>query len=455
MKGTKIFMKQDKDNRADKGRREKEAIKNPDNRGVTLLELVISILILVIIMIPLLNSFYQSALFDKKAKEIEDLSLLSSNIMESIKSMNLDRIKQQFYGEPSDFTIIGSAGANQSFEEKIVLRDDDDTNTYIFAIHGIKQSGKQYDAVVTMEADSFRLETDEIFNRYPMPEVINLDIMTNGITFSDGKPIYPEVDFDIEEIDNTAVNTLLSRGEEYARKLFEQSDSYTIAKDRWDNECEEAVAEGRALPEKPSELIFNAAVYPQYCDPITVRGSISKTMTIRVNQAVDNNISYSISYQCNWPAADSLDSIVSYHIMSIQYPERISNVYLFYVPSAFNNDIINVINETAQHEINFFLARQGKEQLLPNITININSADTEGNKTVKVFSNIENRAMVKLFYNGADYSGSIVNTIIDAKEKDRFYKVNIKLYKYVPKDSGQAKYQDENFSLNSSMENMQ
>ena len=453
-------MKQDKDHKANKGYKgnddgiKREIIKNPDNRGITLIELVISILVLVIVMIPLLNSFYQSALFDKKARELENLSYLSSNIMEGIKSMNLDKIKQQFYGSISDFKILTPINGNQTFEEIVVLKDDDETNTYEFAIHGIKQNDKLYDALITMKADTFRIVTDEIYNRYPMPEVINLDILANGIMFSDGNPIYPEADFDIEDIDNTAVNTLLSRGEEYARRLFEQSDSYRLAKDSWENECEIARAKGEPLPEKPAELIFDAAAYKEYCDPAIVKGAITKHMTITVNQATKYNISYSISYKCNWPSAESLDSIVNYNIMSINYPERISNIYLFYTPSAFPDDMINVINETPEHNINFFLARQGKELLLPNITININSADPDGSKKVKVFSNIENKAMLKLIYNGSDYSGYIIDTIIDAKEKDRFYDVNIKLYKYEPNDGPMPKYQDEEYSLTSSIENL-
>ena len=41
------------------------------NGGFSLIELVISILMLIIVMLPLLNSFYQSARLNQKAKELQ------------------------------------------------------------------------------------------------------------------------------------------------------------------------------------------------------------------------------------------------------------------------------------------------------------------------------------------------------------------------------------------------
>lgn len=430
-----------------KGRR-KNSNKTPGNQGFSLIELIISIVVLVIIMLPLFNNFYQSAKFNKKADELEHQSIIASNIMESIKSMNIEEIKGQFNGPVNDFTMIKPVDGNQTIEEVKLLSYDDIMDTYKFAINGIKQNDSLYDTVITMKADTFRMPAEGILNSYPMPEAINLDILANGIMFSDGKQVYPDFPHEVSNTDNDALLTLLQRGEAYARTIFEQSDEYQSAYAQWQNDCEEARVAGDPIPGRPATLNFNPALYPEYCDANTVKSEITKTMRITINQGVENSLSYDIDYQCNWPSSGSLDSTCRYNALSMIYPEIINNIYLFYIPTEFIRDNINVVNMTPEHGINFYVARQGEELLLPDITVNINDTDN-----INVFTNIENPLKIRLLVNGINNSEDIVGNIVNTEPKDRIYNIEIKLYKYINPESAGGKYKEELYSLTSSTEN--
>jgi hypothetical protein len=266
--------------------------------------------------------------------------------------------------------------------------------------------------------------------------------------FSDGRPVYPDFPLDVTDTDNDAILTLLQRGETYARTIFEQSDEYQAAYTQWQNACEEARVAGNPLPERPATLDFNPASYPEYCDADTVKSEIIKNMSITVNQAAEYGLSYDIDYRCNWPSSGSLDSTCHYNALSMTYPEVINNVYLFYIPTEFNQEIVNVVNMTPEHGVNFYFARQGEEHLLPDITININETDN-----INVFTNIENPLKIRLLVNGINNSEDIVGNIVNAEPKDRIYDAEIKLYKYIDSESAIGKYKEELYSLTSATEN--
>ncbi|WP_167955240.1 type IV pilus modification PilV family protein [Anaerosporobacter faecicola] len=64
-----------------------------DDRGVTLIELLISIAVLAIIVIPLLNSFLFSVKMNARAKQKQKATMVAENISERVKAETLETIK--------------------------------------------------------------------------------------------------------------------------------------------------------------------------------------------------------------------------------------------------------------------------------------------------------------------------------------------------------------------------
>lgn len=430
-------------------KRNKRATRNrllPENDGFSLIELIIGIVVLVIVMLPMFNSFYQSARVNNKAKELQFTSTLASSIMEGIKSMSIGEIRQQFEGPVDEFRIIKPING-QTIDGVRLKKHDEENNTYEFAIDGIKNDNNAYDALIIMRAGTFKTK-DGILNSYPMPEAINLDIFANGIIFSDGRPVYPDHEVVVLDADEDALSKFLEEGERYARKVFEQSDFYQNTLTKWQTECEEAIAAGEEPPPRPAELNFNKDKYPAYCDEATVKSEISKSMNITINQADEYYVSFNIAFRCNWPDAGSLASSLEYNIMNIKYPNPTSNVYLFYMPSGFGEELINLDNLTTEHAINFFLAKQGDLDV-PDITINMDRTDN-----IKVYTNISNPLKLKLMDKGFDFSSEIIRDIMESSKKDRIFDVEIKIYTHTDDEAIKHTKELELFNLKSSTDDI-
>ena len=67
-----------------------------DNRGLTLVELIVSITILAIMVLPLLTSFVQAAKTNAKAKNKLHATEAAQNIMEGLENVSLEEVVRQF-----------------------------------------------------------------------------------------------------------------------------------------------------------------------------------------------------------------------------------------------------------------------------------------------------------------------------------------------------------------------
>ncbi len=430
------------------------------DQGFSLIELIISIVILVIIMLPIMNNFYRSAQMNKRAEEIQAESNLAASIMEGLKSLDIEETYAQFKGSLGAFHIITDPTGNPVADNiKILLRDavvgvyEEAPSTdvfhkeqaiFYFAINGIKEGSTAYDALITVKTDSYT-DTAQILNNYQMPDAINLDGMVNGILFSDGEST-------VDTLDSEALATFLQWGYDYARNvLFYQTPSYQAflsASEQWEHDREIAEMEGDPIPAKPMEPTFNSAdtAYASYCNEDTVRANINKAMKVIVNQASTNQISYDITYTCNWPSSSNLSNILTYPVSVKHYSKVIENVYLFYEPSIFKNnttihyDDINIINQTPTNKINFYIAEQIGSTLLPHITITQSDATS-----ISLFTNLNS-----VYVNSA---GSINGKLVKTEKKKRIYDITVQIYEYVDSINVSDKYKNELHSISSSNEN--
>jgi len=461
--------------------RKYKAKKTLGNQGFSLIELLISIAILVLLMIPLMNNFIRSMQMNEKADDIQKQSNLAASIMEGLKNLNMSETIYQFTTGKTSFNVITDDEDQPIVEESAikVLEYDESTNLYsevnpadysnlegqaiyYFAIHGIPVGGTAYDALIKMNSNTYRPEGSDTLNKYPMPDAIKLDDMANGLLFSNGQS-------ETDTMDNNALNTYLQWGKAYAMELFYQSSEYLDYQANylgWVNEYEEAQMQGKPdtdLPLAPSQPTFNEADYLDYCDPGRVNSKITKTMKITVTQEGEkasnplnkNMVEYQINYKCNWPSGSTLESIQEYPVSVKDFEIPIENIYLFYKPSIFANynfDEVEINNLTPMYAINFYAADQVQVGAIipkaPKLIISKHLDDK-----VSVYTNIDKTSMnVKLLVDGNDKTTELNQRIVKVETKDRLYEATVQIYKFVDTTDITNKYKEELYTLTSTRE---
>ena len=145
-----------------------------DNRGLTLVELIVSITILAIMVLPLLTSFVQAAKTNAKAKNKLHATEAAQNIMEGLENVSLEEVVRQFNypTDASGFDLfdLGSASTVEldyngsaysplsSFSVPAGGTDPvftpKSSHKYYFYVSGlgVNNSNKKYNALVTLDA---------------------------------------------------------------------------------------------------------------------------------------------------------------------------------------------------------------------------------------------------------------------------------------------------------------
>ncbi len=113
-----------------------KALPKLNNAGLTLVELLVSIMIMSIIVLPILTSFVSSAKMNQKAKEQQRATLVAQNLMEEIKASGADT-----WINRTGITMYDAAGS--------VTDESDEAAAYEILVSNVESNGKTYDAVVT------------------------------------------------------------------------------------------------------------------------------------------------------------------------------------------------------------------------------------------------------------------------------------------------------------------
>ena len=80
-----------------------------NNKGMSLVELMIAITILAIITVPLLHAFVSSARINRKAKQTQRLTTIGQDIMEGLKAYSVEDLAYEF-----DYPTVSSCSAHPS-----------------------------------------------------------------------------------------------------------------------------------------------------------------------------------------------------------------------------------------------------------------------------------------------------------------------------------------------------
>lgn len=174
-----------------------------DNRGLSLVELIIAIVILAIVTIPFLRSFVTSANTNQKAKRIMRATSVAENIMEAMKPLTLEEIVLQLSndGDETHMPVCTLVPVFESHQELLIEENEQvpgssitnsavyengawkflgqESDKYYFALTGIELDGEKYDARICLDASDYYAaagETTPGYNDQELVQISGLDL---------------------------------------------------------------------------------------------------------------------------------------------------------------------------------------------------------------------------------------------------------------------------------------
>ena len=137
-----------------------------DNKGMTLVELMIAITMLALVSTPFLNSFLVSVRNNYKSRNVLRATTVAQNLMEGLEAFSLEDICRQIEGDAASTKLYLPNGyeehkefPNESGEVSGWNGDEfipTNSNKYCFGIQGIEEDGLLYDARILLDASVYR-----------------------------------------------------------------------------------------------------------------------------------------------------------------------------------------------------------------------------------------------------------------------------------------------------------
>lgn len=165
----------------------KEYRKQNDDRGFTLVELLVAIVVLAIVVVPLLHTFVSSARTNMRARQILRVTTAAQDIMEGLKADTIEEIAYQYNFPTHDFHIINQDMVNGNIREVLGTTDPTSgSSTYTpVAQGGTKETttasiysedgGTTYEFLGQKEGKYYFVMTDVTLQRATFDALIELD----------------------------------------------------------------------------------------------------------------------------------------------------------------------------------------------------------------------------------------------------------------------------------------
>jgi Tfp pilus assembly protein PilV len=302
-------------------------IKTNKNKGLTLIESIISLLILMIIFVPLLASFSTASKVTVAARQSLYASNLAANVMETVKILGIDRVALQFYGSNADF-ILGegvtdfdedlSSGVSSSVkldgEGHQVFDSSRKTQPYIYWMTGVQQGTGTYDVTITFGSAAYTSAATPTPGLTPGP-IPTPELLPNDYKYADLSAF--------NSVSTALINPKISGTDyDYLAKAYFMDlhksyyydewtaacDVVNIANDKiyseYEKACDAAIAAGNPTP----TMLPVAALPTQkpYLNDTTLNKKITRTTTIEISKVTDNlggnpkyNLNSYVSYTLN------------------------------------------------------------------------------------------------------------------------------------------------------------
>ena len=390
--------------------KDRKACKRMDNRGVSLMELLVSMIILLLIMVPLLENFIRSARVNEEAEKLQDYSDLAADMVEDIKIRSIsETLANPDYDYANNGLTLNADHTYSSFTTSVPHE-----NYYLGFVR--EDNGIKYDILLKLSAQSYEYDGAEhdgtLMNSYEMPDISAVDEEVNGMFFTNMYQDQAAGTFGIKDdplnandrqLDRIALEYYKAAAYAYAQEEFRRNEYavYLEALSAWTTLYQEAVLEGTTPPAAPTEPVWSAADY-SYCDENNIKSWMSKTVNITLQDSivsgseVNTVIIYRITYHCDWTECPDTDPAiaqdVSWNIDRKTYGTSINKVYLYYESFLFQNaehsDEISITNDRAA-DVDVFLVNQ--EGNMPTSPVKVYCSGGSGHSSgsgVKLYTNL-------------------------------------------------------------------
>jgi prepilin-type N-terminal cleavage/methylation domain-containing protein len=381
-----------------------------NNKGFTLLELLISIAILAIILVPLLNNFVVAAKLNATSKKTHKATTIAQNLIESIKAEEIGELVNTSHGlnpfnllinEISGMEELTLVGAPYLFQSEPVINLD--REKLYFGIYGIKDESQKFDALITLDAVpydstvSVEPGTTLYYNQFQMPEIKDINKEENALITQSFE-------------DNWAVDTLYERHVSFCA-------DYNAA----------------ALDEEPPR----ATITPDTIE--TLKSKITRDIKININANLEDTNSVIVEtiydYKCSTTAING--NSVSYVVYKKTIAKPMDEIYLFYHPLSLNSDKIT-INNFANIDSKVYVVKQDGFITDAGYRARIINTSTD----ITLYSNLILSQIDSSILDGV--AGAIPVNAGDIITKDaskkRLYKVTVEIFKSEIEEAN--RYQD-------------
>ena len=387
------------------------------NKGFTLVEVLVAIMILAIIVVPLLSAFVVSARTNAKARQTMRATTLAQNVMEELKAYSLETSANHHNGtetgnyvvtnaEKTYETVLGTNGVHKAVKVTTVEITDPVTNEvttdvtidgranerYDFVLGGVKQESAEFDVEINVRKPA---ESDEKKNIENFPAELGSLEMVNIVSMNRSDCAY----------------------------FAQESGAHSIV---------------------ASEFARRSELNGTPISATTLQSMMTRTITIDVNSAVDGSETVKVTYEYLIPSdyvTEDNRIYTEYTTIFDNYAskEELKSVYLYYNPlygvSVRDKIVVNNNNDLG---INVYLIKMKDATYnayddagyKPSIAVNEQNAQANNTSHVKLCTNIT-RANLNLQYSAAGVTPQLrVSDLGNSENIQNLYDVTINIYKH-------------------------
>lgn len=384
-----------------------------ENKGFSLVELLVCVAILAMISIPLLNSFLVAGRTNEKAKIIQRTTTLAQNIMETVKSQSLSELKTVI--ATSNLVRLNLSNPYDITNSYTTVQEDSVNGRYEYCIKRVKEGNEEYDVYISLDSALYKTGLGSVQNNYQMPKITNLQgdkiavidpdghsAIWNSYKDAEGNTIYSKDTS--SNMDNTIVTYFYNLHLAYIDLLTiqNQENGTNIVPDPY------TLEEIKSYIKKETTVVATNDTKPD--------GSVDNSV---IN--ITSKIEYSIdaSYHVT---ADTLGLHTEYQVYSKTFKTTdgtnpLEKIYLFYSKSDLLSDDVVVIKNNTVNSTDFNLVGQSVD------VVKLDCYDPAN--AWKLVSNVDNVLV----------PGRVVNSELVTSEDpiDRLFEVKVEVYR---SDSG-------------------
>ncbi len=146
-------------------------VKKRNNKGMSLVEVIIAITILGLVAVPVLHSLTTAMVYNQKARNRQEMTLTAESIMETFKGYGLDELKERFTSggagiEGVNIQSVTPGHSGYSFSTVPKLIGTETADEYTFLINDMEaDNGQLYNVTITATPNSvekiFEMENTE------------------------------------------------------------------------------------------------------------------------------------------------------------------------------------------------------------------------------------------------------------------------------------------------------